>query len=300
MKTFLSLLTLLLATLAGHAKLNVVATLPDYAAIAKEIGGDRIDVTSLAKGPEDAHFVDAKPSFIRVLNKADILLEGGADLEIGWLPSLVANARNSKILPNGSGHVVLSENVKLIGVPTGPVDRSMGDVHPAGNPHYAMDPVNGKFMAERITQVLSRLDSANAAFYQSNNERFALRLDQKVTDWKRRLEPYRGAKVITYHRTFDYFLERFGFELVGTIEPKPGLEPSPTHINALMSRTKEQGVKLVIAEPFRPRRTPEYVADRIGAKMLVLPDKVGAVKNVTDYFGLFDYTVTQVETALKN
>lgn len=299
MKSFLSILALFIATAVVQAKLNVVATLPDYAAIAQEIGGDKIDVTSLAKGSEDAHFVDAKPSFVRVLNKADVLLEGGAELEIGWLPPLVANARNRKILPGGSGHVVLSEKVKLIGAPTGPVDRSMGDVHPGGNPHYALDPLNGKAMAEQITQVFIQLDPENTAFYRQNNQRFAERLEKKAAEWKQRLAPFRGTKVITYHRSYDYFLERFGLDLVGTIEPKPGLEPSPTHINGLLAKTKEQGVKLVIVEPFRPRKTPEYVAQAAGAKLLVLPEKVGATEKVPDYFSLFDYNVSQVETALK-
>lgn len=299
MKTFLSLAVLLTATVFAHAKLNVVATLPDYAAIAKVIGGDKVEVTSLAKGPEDAHFVDAKPSFIRVLNKADVLLEGGADLEVGWLPPLVANARNRKIQPDGPGRVTLSEKVKLTGKPTGRVDRSMGDVHPGGNPHYALDPMNGKFIAAHITEVFSRLDPDNARFYEANNARFAQQLEQKMEEWQRRMEPFRGTKVITYHQTFDYFLERFELELAGTIEPKPGLEPSPTHIKGLIEKTKAQGVKLIIAEPFRPRKTPEYVADAIGARFVVLPDKVGAVRNVTDYFELFDYNISQIEEALR-
>ncbi len=299
MKTFICTCVLSIATFVAHAKLNVVATLPDYAAIAKEIGGDKIDVTSLAKGPEDAHFVDAKPSFIRVLNKADVLLEGGAEMEIGWLPSLVAGARNSKILRNGKGDVVLSKKVKLIGVPDGPVDRSMGDVHPLGNPHYALDPRNGSRMAEHIAEVFSTLDSGNAAEFQSNLSRFKQKLDAKIAEWDETLKPFRGTKVITYHRSFDYLLEHFGFELIGTIEPRPGLEPSPTHINSLVARTKGAGVKLVIVEPFRPRKTPEYLAKEMGAKLLVLPEKVGAVSSASDYFGLFDYNVSQIANALK-
>jgi len=299
MKTFLSAVALVLATCVAQAKLNVVATLPDYSAIAKEIGGDKIQVTSLAKGSEDAHFVVAKPSFIRVLNKADVLLEGGADLEIGWLPPLLANARNSKILPGGSGHVVLSEKIKLLGVPEGPVDRSMGDVHPAGNPHYALDPENGTVMAEQITETLSRLDSSNAVFFRDNLKRFNDTLNRKIAEWDRTLKPFQGTKVVTYHRSYDYFLEHFGFELVGTIEPKPGIEPSPTHINSLISKTKELGVKLVITEPFRNRKTPEYIASAIGAKWLILPEKVGASEKVPDYFSLFDYNVSQIANALK-
>src|SRR5215204_281744 len=146
---------------AAQAKLNVVATLPDFAAIAKEIGGEKIQVTSIAKGTEDPHFVDARPSFIRVLNRADVLLEGGAELEIGWLPPLVAGARNRRILGDAPGHVIMSRGIQLLEVPTGPVDRSMGDVHPSGNPHYWLDPANGKIMAATIAAALSKVDSGN-------------------------------------------------------------------------------------------------------------------------------------------
>jgi ABC-type Zn uptake system ZnuABC Zn-binding protein ZnuA len=283
----------------AQARLNVVATLPDYAAIAEAIGRDKVKVTSLAKGTEDPHFVDARPSFIRVLNQADVLIEGGAELEIGWLPPLVNSARNAKILSGAPGHVLMSRGLRLLEVPAGPVDRSQGDVHPAGNPHFNLDPANGKIMAATIADAFGKLDPASASFYRANLKAFAERLDTKLAEWTRAMEPFRGTKVITYHKSFDYFLERFGFVLAGTIEPKPGIEPSPTHINALIPRAKEQGVKLVIIEPNRPRKTPGYVADNSGAKLVILPGMVGGHEKVTDYFGLFDYGVAHLETALK-
>ena len=287
------LLTLVLLAPSAQAKLNVVATIPDFGAIAKEIGGDKIEVTSIAKGTEDPHFVDARPSFIRVLNRADVLLEGGAELEIGWLPPLVNGARNSRILGNAPGHVVMSQGLRLLDVPTGPVDRSMGDVHPSGNPHYWLDPANGKTMAGTIAAALSKVDAANTALYQSNLQKFNQRLDTKLKDWSKAMEPLRGTRVITYHKSYDYFLERFGLELVTTIEPKPGIEPSATHINSLIPQAREKGVKLVLIEPNRSRRTPEYLAERIGAKLLVLPGMVGGHQKVTDYFSLFDYYIAQ-------
>jgi zinc/manganese transport system substrate-binding protein len=299
-----AIMLLLLAALAcgassASAKLNVVATLPDYGAITEAIGGDKVKVTSIARGTEDPHFVDARPSFVRVLNQADVLLEGGAELEIGWLPPLVNGARNAKILSDATGHLILSRGIRLLDVPTGPVDRSMGDVHPSGNPHYWLDPANGKTIAASIAAVFSKVDPANAAFYQANLKKFDERLDAKLAEWTKLMEPYRGTKVITYHKSYDYFLERFGLELVGTIEPKPGIEPSPTHISALIPRAKEQGVKLVIIEPNRPRKTPTYVAESIGAKLLVLPASVGGNEKVKDYFDLFDYDVGQIANALK-
>lgn len=281
------------------AKLNVVATLPDFGAIASAVGGDQVQVTTLARGTEDPHFVDARPSFIRVLNKADVLIEGGAELEIGWLPPLVNNARNPKILGNEPGHVQLAKAVRLIDVPTGPIDRSMGDVHPAGNPHFNLDPANGPAMAAAIAEALARLDAAHAATYRRNAEQFSQRLNVKLAEWIKALEPYRGTKVVTYHKTYDYFLERFGFGLVGLIEPRPGLEPSPTHINALIPKIKSAGVRLILCEPNRPHKTPDHLAEATGARVVALPALVGGVESATDYPGLFDYNVRRLTEALR-
>jgi ABC-type Zn uptake system ZnuABC Zn-binding protein ZnuA len=283
----------------ARAKLNVVATIPDFGSIAEQVGGDHVKVTTICRGTEDAHFVDARPSFIRLLNQADVLIEGGAELERGWLPTLVNGARNSKIQGDAPGHVMLSRDVKLLDIPTGPVDRSMGDVHPLGNPHFWGDPANGKVMGATIAAAFSRLDPANTAAYQANLRRFQEKLDRKLAEWSKLLEPFRGTRVVTYHKSFDYFLARFGFELAGTIEPKPGLEPSPSYINSLIPRLKERGVKLVIIEPFRPRKTPEYLARAIGAKFLPLPEKVGGAEKVNDVLTLFDYNTARIAAALR-
>lgn len=280
--------------------LNVVATIPDFGAIAQEIGGDKVKVTTICRGTEDAHFVDARPSFIRVLNQADVLLEGGAELEVGWLPPLLNSARNPKILADAPGHVILSRGIRLLEVPTGPIDRSMGDVHPLGNPHFWGDPANGRIMAATLAEAFGKLDATDAAQFQANLAQFQQRLDAKLVEWTKALEPYRGTKVVTYHKSFDYFLARFGFELAGTVEPKPGIEPSPSYISGLIPRLKAGGVKLILIEPFRPRRTPEYLAKEIGAKLVVMPEKVGGHEKVKDYLGLFDYDVAQIATALKS
>jgi zinc/manganese transport system substrate-binding protein len=274
--------------LRADAKVNVVATLPDFGSIAEAIGGEHVKVTTIARGTEDPHFVDARPSFIRVLNQADLLIEGGAELEVGWLPRLLVGARNAKITGSGAGHLVLASAVKLIDVPTGTIDRSMGDVHPGGNPHFWLDPENGKSIARQIASALSKIDSGNAPAYASAATHFEQRIDAKIKDWSRVMEPYRGVKVITYHKSFDYFLNRFGLQIVGQLEPKPGIEPTASHIKSMVERSRKEGVKLVIMEPFRPRRNAEPAAKAIPAKLLILPDKVGAMEKATDYFSEFD------------
>jgi ABC-type Zn uptake system ZnuABC Zn-binding protein ZnuA len=291
--------TLLTSACPLQATLNVVATLPDYGAIAEAIGGDLVKVTSLARGTEDPHFIDARPSFIRVLNQADVLIEGGAEMEVGWLPPLVNNARNSKILGDAPGHVLLSRGIQLLDVPSGPVDRSMGDVHPGGNPHFAHDPANGRIMAAQLAETFGKLDPANAAMFRANVIAFNARLDAKLAEWTKLMEPFRGTKVATYHKSYDYFAARFGLEIVGQIEPKPGIEPSATHVSALIPRLKQAGVKLVLIEPNRPRRTPQQIATAVGAKLVILPGMVGGHERIKNYFDLFDYDIAQLINALR-
>jgi zinc/manganese transport system substrate-binding protein len=280
-------------------QLNVVATITDFGAIAREVGGDKVKVTSIAKGTEDSHFVDARPSFIKVLNQADVLIEGGAELEIGWLPPLVNGARNSKILADAPGHIILGRYIRLSEVPTGSIDRSMGDVHPLGNPHFWLDPENGKIIARVLAEAFGKLDPADAGVFQANLKSFTDRLEKKIPEWTRALAPYRGTKVVSYHKSLDYLLDRFGFQLVGTIESKPGIEPSPAYINGLIQRLTGAGVKLVMIEPYRPRKTPEYVARALGARLVVIPEKTEGTAAVKDYIGLFDYDVTQIVDALR-
>ncbi len=289
----------MLGAATAQAKLNVVATLADFGAIAQAVGGDRVNVTSIAKGTEDSHFVDARPSFVRVLNQADVLIEGGAELEIGWLPPLVNSARNARILADAPGHIVLGRYLRLLEVPRGPVDRSMGDIHPLGNPHFWLDPDNGRIIAQVVAAAFSKLDASSTAYFEANFKKFADELETRKAQWARMLAPFKGTKVVSYHKSFDYLFDRFGLQLVGTIESKPGIEPSPAYINHLIQELRGNGVKLVIIEPYRPRKTPQYVAQAIGAQLLVLPEKVGGRPEVKDYFDLFDYDVSQIAQALK-
>jgi zinc/manganese transport system substrate-binding protein len=234
-----------------------------------------------------------------VLNQADVLIEGGADLEASWLPPLVNGARNAKIVGDGPGHLSLARFVTMLDVPTGPIDRSMGDVHPFGNPHFNLDPKNGGRMADAMAEALARLDPAHAEEFRKNARDFNARLTARLEQWMATLAPWKGAKVVTYHRSYDYFLHRFGFELAGTIEPKPGIEPSPSHLNGLIPKMKQGGVKLILAEPNRPHGIPERLAEASGARLLRLPGQVGGSPAVTDYLSFIDDTVRRVAEALK-
>lgn len=294
----ITLFLALLGIASARAELNVVASLPDFGAIAEAIGGDAVKVTTIARGSEDPHFVDARPSFVRALNRADLLIEGGADLEAGWLPTLVNAARNGKILGAERGRLVLASAVKVLDVPPQAIDRSMGDVHAGGNPHYWLDPRNGKMLAEKIAAKLSELDPGNSATFGKNLASFGARLDAKWAEWQKKMEPLRGTKMITYHKSFEYLASAFGLEIVGQLEPKPGIEPSASHIHQLVQNAQAAGVKLVVIEPFRPRRAAEQVAEAMGARVVVLPDKTASTPEAKDYLSLFDSIVKKLTEAV--
>lgn len=280
-------------------RLRVITSTPDFAAIATEVGGDRVDVLSLAKGTQNPHFVDARPSFIVELNKADMLVEGGLELEIGWLPPLLLSARNPNLQPNAPGRVVAALNVPLLEVPTFRVDRSMGDVHPAGNPHFTLNPDNGKIVAETIAEALIRIHPQDAAVFQANLARFKNTLDAKIQQWVTQMEPFRGTKVVSYHRSYDYFIERFGLELASTVEPKPGVPPSPAHVEALTALMKAQGVRVVMLEPYYVRALPDVLSRETGAQVLILPTMPGGVPEVQTYVDLFQYNINALTAALR-
>ena len=276
---------------AADKKLNVVCTLPDLGAIAHEVGGDLITVTTLAGPSEDPHFVDPRPSFARVLNKADLLVEGGAELESGWLPPLIQNARNAKILPGQSGHFNAAQGVTLKDKPNGPIDRSQGDVHAAGNPHYLMDPENAVIVGRALAARLGQLDSAHSSEFNSNAEKFAERIKTQMTEWQKTIAALKGQKVIVYHTNFTYFLYRFGLVQFDALEPKPGVEPSPAHIAGLIKRAKADGVKNIMIEENRPRKTAERVAQEIGGRVVVVhhnPQTSGKDRYVAWMRGMID------------
>jgi len=279
------------------AQLKVVATTPDLASVAREIGGDKVNVVALAKPTEDAHFVDAKPSFIVTLNRADALIEGGAELELGWLPPLLENSRNSKIAAGAPGRIVASEGIRLLEIPTS-FDRSKGDIHSLGNPHFMIDPAAAKIVAGNIARHFAQLDSKNAATYNANLARFNSRIDAKLAEWQRTLAPYRGAKIVTYHRDFIYFAQRFGLVIVDELEPKPGIAPSPAHLAQVIGEMKRGNVKVILVQPFQNRKTAETVARQTGATVIDAPQQPGAANNTSSYFDNMDNLVRAIASAL--
>ncbi|HXQ23411.1 MAG TPA: metal ABC transporter substrate-binding protein [Candidatus Acidoferrales bacterium] len=283
---------------SAAAKLYVVTTTPDLAAIAREVGGDKVDAESLALGTQDPHFVDAKPSFILKLNRADLYVKRGLELEIGWAPVLENGARNAAILQGGTRYVDASNGIAPLEVPSETVSRALGDVHPYGNPHFQLDPANAKIIAKNIVEGLSRVDIADQAYFEQRLADFDRRIDEKLAAWIQLLAPYRGAKIVTYHKSWDYFAQRFGFDVIGTMEPKPGVPPSPAHLAQLITLMQAQHCKLVIKEPFYPENLTRVVAEKTGAQVLTLPESPGGAPGTDDYFSFMDYNVKQVAAAL--
>jgi ABC-type Zn uptake system ZnuABC Zn-binding protein ZnuA len=276
-----------------------MTTTEDLAAIAREVGGDRITVESIARGYQDPHFVEAKPSFILKLQKADLLIVVGRELEIGWLPPLVQQSRNGKIQPGAEGYLDASLGAQILEIPTGQITRAMGDVHPLGNPHYWMDPENGKRIAKEIVDTFDRQRPGNKAYFDQRLGDFTTRLDAAEKKWLAMMAPYKGTKVVTYHRSFPNFAERFGLEIVGYVEPRPGIPPTPQHTLDLITEMKRQNVKVMLIEPYFDLKTPTAIGRETGARVLVMPPSVGGVKETSDYFALFDYNVNLLVDALK-
>lgn len=282
---------------AAHAKLTVVTTTADLAALAQTVGGDRVDVTSLARGTQDAHFVEAKPSMIRQLARADLFLVVGADLEIGWLQPLLETARNARVQPGTPGYLDLSTAVELLQKPTGPVSRAQGDVHARGNPHYWLDPRNGSRMAEAIARRLSELDPAHADAFRANRAAFERQLRERLASWQAQLAPLKGKPVISYHKSFVYLAHAFGFDIVGEIEPKPGIPPNAAHLQQLIERIRGQKIGLLIMEPYYERRSADYLREQTGIRIAVVPNSVGGAPGADDYLGLFDVIVRTLADA---
>ena len=296
----LSLVAVLIAAWSPAAQaVNVVATTEDLASLAREVGGDKVKVDSIARGYQDPHFVEAKPSFIFTLNKADLLIVVGRELEIGWLPPLILQSRNAKIQAGADGYLDASLSAKILEIPTGQITRAMGDVHPQGNPHFWLDPGNGRRVAQAILQKLSAMSPADAAYFAQRYADFDKRLGDAEKRWDASLAPYRGLKIVTYHRSWPNFCDRFGLDVVGYVEPKPGIPPSPSHTLDLIQEMKAKNIKLILVEPYFDLKTPNSIARETGAKVLVLAPSVGAEKVITDYIKLFDYDVDQIAAAIK-
>jgi zinc/manganese transport system substrate-binding protein len=287
-----------LGAVPAVAKLNVVATTPDLGSIAAAIGGSQIQLTILAKPTEDPHFVDAKPSFAVKLSRADVLIEGGADLEIGWLPPLVDQAANPRVRYGSPSRVLGNQGVSMLEIPE-ILDRSKGDIHAAGNPHYLMDPANAKILAARLAETFSQLDAANAATYRANLARFTTALDAKMAEWLKLMEPHRGRHVAAYHNSWVYFAKRFGLVIEDFLEPKPGIPPTPGHLSAVIAKMKAERCRVIICEPYQNRKTAEKVAAETGAIVVDVTQFPGGVKGTEEgYIAMMNHLVVSVAKAL--
>ena len=288
-----------IAAARAEAAINIIATTSDLAALVTEVGGDKVTVEALARGYQDPHFVEAKPSFVLKLNKADLLVVVGRELEIGWLPPLITQSRNAKIQPGADGYFDASLTAKILEIPTGQITRAMGDVHPLGNPHYWLDPENGRRIAKALQAKLAQKDPANAAYYAQRAADFDRRLSEAQQRWKSTMAPYKGLKVVTYHRSWANFADAFGIEVIGYVEPKPGIPPTPQHTLDVIQAMRAQQVKLIIVEPYFDLKTPNSIASQTGAKVLVLPPSVGGIAQASDYLKLFETEVSMLVDAIK-
>ncbi len=303
MKRIITLLAIGALLLTGTAfaadKLNVVTTTEDLASLTREVGGDRVAVTAIGRGYQDPHFVEPKPSFLLLLKNADLLEVVGLELEIGWLPPLLDQSRNNNIRPGATGYLDVSQGVEILDRPTAVVNRSMGDVHPMGNPHYWLDPANAVRIAIQIRNRLVQLRPADTASFDQRLNNFKIRINEANKRWLAAMAPYRGAKIVTYHNSWPNFARHFGLVVAEHVEPKPGIPPSPSHTLDVINLIKREHIKVILMEPYFDRKTPAFIADRSGSRVVVIYPSVGGKAGLEDYFKLFDYNVDQLVKALK-
>ncbi|HSL21299.1 MAG TPA: metal ABC transporter substrate-binding protein [Vicinamibacterales bacterium] len=283
----------------ARAALKIIATTEDLASLAREIGGDRVQAEALARGYQDPHFVEAKPSFVIKLHGADLLVVVGRELEQAWLPALITQSRNARVQPGGPGYLDASLTARILEIPAGQVTRAMGDVHPLGNPHYWLHPDNGRRVAQAIQKKLTELQPGDAAYFAQRYADFDKRLAAAEQRWAEMMAPHKGVKVVTYHRSWPNFADAFGLDVVGYVEPKPGIPPSPAHILALIQDMKRQNIKLILVEPYFDTKTPERVAQQSGASVVVLYPSVGGTDRIRTYVDLFDYDLKTLVEAIR-
>src|SRR5246500_812995 len=295
----LSLGALFLPSLAEAKKLTVVTATTDIAALAQEVGGEKISVESIAKGYQDPHFVEAKPSFLLKLRQADLLIVVGLQLEIGWLPPLINQSGNARIQVGAPGYLDASQFAEILDIPTGTVTLAMGDVHPLGNPHYWLDPDNGRRIARGIAGKLGDLDPSNTAYYQQRFEDFDKRLSAAEQKWDAEMQPYHGRKVVTYHNSFPNFAKHFHINVIGYVEPRPGIPPTPSHTIELIGLMKRENCKVILVDPYFDLKTPNAIGRDTAGKVVQYLPSVGGEKDVTTYFQLFDYDIALLTKAFQ-
>ena len=297
-KLSMALVGLVLAT-PLWAKVHVVSSLQDFASIADSIGGDRVETTSLARGYQDPHFVDAKPSFIVKMSRADLLIVAGLELEIGYLPPLIDQSRNDKIHPGSVGYLDASVGCDILQRPTTQITRAMGDVHPYGNPHYWTDPDNGRVIARAIAAKLSELDPAGKATFEKNLAAFETKLAEKQREWDAKVAPYAGTKIVTFHDSWPNFAKHFKLVVAGHVEPKPGIPPTPSHTLEIINLIKTEKIPVILVEPYFDLKTPKFIGAQTGAAVVTFYPSVGGIPEIKDYFSLFDYDLNAFVSAMK-
>jgi ABC-type Zn uptake system ZnuABC Zn-binding protein ZnuA len=296
------LAVIVVATLAvavdAADKVRVVTTIPDLKSLTEAVGGDLVDVDSLTRGTQNFHEAEVRPSMMLKLRKADLLVENGADLD-AWIDVAVQNANNATIVRGGRGRIEISRGVPLLEVPSTRVDRSMGDVHPLGNPHFSLDPGLAPTITQNILDGLLRVAPQHRAAFERNRAAFLARLDEQMGHWTKLMEPVRGAKVVVYHPDFIYFLTRFGLVQLGAVEDRPGIPPSPQHLVNLIRQMKEEGVKAILVEPWNDVKLANRLAEEAGAKAYVMATAVGAVKGADNYLAAIDFNINTLAKALR-
>lgn len=285
----------LLAAPAARAELKVMTTTTDLQALFQEIGGERIQVRSIAKGDQDPHYVEAKPSYIVHLRKADALAYVGLQLEVGWLPLLIDGARNDHLILGAAGNIPMSRGLKILEIPEGDVSRASGDIHPEGNPHYWLDPRNLGLMAENAEGALSRLDPEGANYFAARREQFVARLQSAMEGWERRMAPHRGKELVCYHKQWEYLAGWLELRLVGYVENKPGIPPSPRHVQELEGLMKQRQVPLLLTACSTHPGPAKRVAESTGAELLILPPSVGGDEGAEDLFELFELITVRLD-----
>ena len=282
----------------AHADLKVATSLTDLASVAQFVGGKHVTAQSLSKGYQDPHFVPAKPSLMKAIQHADVFVSVGLELDAGWLPLVLPGSRNPKIQPGAGGFVDASDGVDVLEKPTGTVSRAEGDIHPLGNPHYYADPKRLEVVATKLAEAFSRLDAANAAEYAANAKAFKERMEVSLAKWEKEMAPYKGASIVTYHTNFAYFADRFGLKLFGTVEPKPGIPPTPRHIAELAAAMKQAGVKAVVYQPYYSAEASRELATKAGGVAVEITTEAGGLPGTDDVFSKFDVLVSSVAGAL--
>jgi len=293
----IALMVLISINLSFSAVIHIVTTTQDTKSIAELIGGNKVEVFGIATGYQNPHFVDPKPSYITKLTEANLYVTLGLDLEAGWSPSLLASSRNTKIQKGNPGYVDASVGVSLMQVPSA-INRAEGDIHVFGNPHYWLDPLNGKVIARNICDGLERISPENKAFFEANLKTLNDQVDAKLKTWNTMMAGFKGSKVIAYHNEWCYFENRFGLQIVDFLEPKPGIPPTPSQLVKIINEVKQNGIKVIITSPYFTSSSSDVVSKQTGAKTLVLATSVGAFDSIKTYYDLFDYNITLLSGAL--